>query len=1649
MRVEELVGRVAGELILEALTIEAGRAPAVRVTGFTPGEVEWMITTLANQSLPGCSDPIRVITAPGVEVIPDDSPTRATLLPEHRTLTSFRNELSENGNVFIELGHQSDREGLGTMFHFGDDQVMEAHKDGMPARLKLMSTMAWVGVCGDSVLPDALVSVLVEVFEAHRKHGAGAFALRPWAEFVLRMVQELKECANGIVNSDVLRATSGAISSLYLFPDSNLDEVNVAARIRLNICLADRLKPNGSPLTESDLLKLIQVADLVKVDGQPLEADEDAQLRSLMRRYAGGDNEARLEIELRFWEQLFQRPNSKKKLGDVVRERLELAHAERLEEFDALDVIEGLNRKDPAAARQLLEAEPQEGNCSSLSALLGAILRRSVERLASTKQTIGDPLVAILRKVHEQRSEMDSDIESNTFKVVASKPTESTRFTRSLFVLLYGATLQEVAQKSHNGNGLAFEIDESLSPGFAPLQFKESDENDGAIEPVGWDALPLTIGFADQGIEVNWNPAQSGLAVVARLLSELRPGQIFIESLVALDELARSKSAVPDPSREPRGGIALDWSIARERAFDSFLKHGLSTSNLGSYASEYVSILSHAKSNLVPSGMPLDDLDDFLEIDTAAMHGGATAVLASHPIRLRWFGEHLRLMKKLLCQGLSIGLMLNERNEDLFFDSLESARPHMHPTTMCAGPNKISLAVREFGLCEEYQPTDRGHGEQIFGGIDSASVVVMARVASKYLQEFPYKADGLKLMILDIDGSADLPARLVRELLKLTPGSPSLNVNVLAPHKSHRFIAESLAEFDTPGGHRETLMPRFQVSLFDWSPSSSLPPELLGTVDLAFAPDLFGSEFNLNNKTVSPDTRSDSCFDAWFDRPYSVVEGHAPVRDLIPAEGDEMLEHWSTLTMRRKMLGIVGTPSNIDYSSLTVQFAGHLKLFNQIHSYANWVVTLDRFIGRDQFDSAPNRPDIIMVEEGVGKSDAYTLIVSSSSGKHFVVERLAKKLKNELGVTDDVTSARELSGRLYELGRNVSPSIMLRALGLGRTAEEILGLVVARWRASEAFPITDPNAIEVWINLDDFTNWFGNAHARRADLLRAEILPDQEGGVVKLLVVESKFRKSDDLDTAIEQVQNTLDLMSKTFVVTEGQKSPADLPFWLREFASAISQVPKTLTSPELLPSFIRISDGTEPSIKKVIHDVAKGRYKFSEVQGVVSAVNTADTVHGNSIERELNCVIIRTRATGFGEILKQIMAGEAPTVGSLAEDVSKLGVITSIDQEDEEIAKQMDVNVSDSELNVEEPVIIVEAERPGMSESELKAAYQKTLNVFAQHHIAVDRPTDGVCYDQGPAFYLLRLTPRPGVKISAVTGLVNEMKLALGLAKDQEIRNYVDLGAVVFEVAKATSQRYQVDAEELWQKTVWPPNDLFAPIGEDIKGNVVGINFSSSKTPHLLISGTTGSGKSVALETILRGLCRRSSAGELKLHLVDPKRTELLAFRDSPYLEGTIGNEAQDAIHILTTMIAEMEERYKAFVKAGASSLMTFNAHQKSNGSEVWPWQVIVLDEYADLTAQSEDRKEIEALLKRLAQKGRAAGIHVIVATQRPSATIINPDVRANFPAQLALRAKDKTNSMIIIDESGAEALCGNGDALFKDAEGVVRVQCALFKPR
>ncbi len=312
----------------------------------------------------------------------------------------------------------------------------------------------------------------------------------------------------------------------------------------------------------------------------------------------------------------------------------------------------------------------------------------------------------------------------------------------------------------------------------------------------------------------------------------------------------------------------------------------------------------------------------------------------------------------------------------------------------------------------------------------------------------------------------------------------------------------------------------------------------------------------------------------------------------------------------------------------------------------------------------------------------------------------------------------------------------------------------------------------------------------------------------------------------------------------------------------------------------------------------------------------------------------------------------------------------------------------------------------------------------FAQFNIDVDMEGANV----GPRVTQYTVKPPAGVKLSKIAGL--DHNLALDLAAESirieaPIPGKKAVGIEVPNIKPATVRLESVLSSTVWQDAKSP---LAIAIGKDISGAPIVAELD--KMPHILVAGQTNSGKSVMINTILTSLLYRNSPSDLKLILVDPKHVELTPYDEIPHLLTSVITEPEKCISALKWAVAEMERRYRTMAEAKLRNIVEYNQLKKDEGM---PYIVIVIDELADLMMMA--ARDVEALIVRIAQKARAVGIHLVIATQSPRVNVITGLIKANIPARIAFTVAQEVDSRIILDQSGAEKLLGMGDMLFSTA--------------
>ena len=356
------------------------------------------------------------------------------------------------------------------------------------------------------------------------------------------------------------------------------------------------------------------------------------------------------------------------------------------------------------------------------------------------------------------------------------------------------------------------------------------------------------------------------------------------------------------------------------------------------------------------------------------------------------------------------------------------------------------------------------------------------------------------------------------------------------------------------------------------------------------------------------------------------------------------------------------------------------------------------------------------------------------------------------------------------------------------------------------------------------------------------------------------------------------------------------------------------------------------------------------------------------------------------------------------------------------------------------------------VNKEELEENKKRIVDTLANYNIAIDKIKATI----GPTVTLYEIIPAAGVRISKIKNLQDDIALCLSAIGIRIIAPIPGKGTVGIEVPNQKPQMVSMKSvlgSERFQKCGY---ELPFGVGKTISNESYVADLA--KMPHILMAGATGQGKSVGINAIISSLLYSKHPAELKLVLIDPKKVELSLYKKIerhylaklPDAEEAIITDVRKVVRTLNSLCIEMDNRYELLKDAQVRNIKEYNAKfiarklNPNDGHRFLPYIVLVVDEFADLIMTA--GKEVEAPIARLAQLARAIGIHLIIATQRPSVNIITGSIKANFPARIAFRVISRIDSMTILDSNGADQLIGRGDMLLSTGNDLVRIQCAFI---
>jgi S-DNA-T family DNA segregation ATPase FtsK/SpoIIIE len=1625
-----------------------------------------------------------------------------------KSITWYRNNNSW-GLVYVDTKTQSDEQGLQNLFTLRDSNFLDGSFDSTDFDVAdQVVANAWrVASSRNEPCPTLLRSRLKEVLGLiHPNHVP--VSIRKFANFALKACAD-RIAAGGTLNPEQIDELIGAcLVELDMFPDDvwrqGQTESRISRRLVLNAYRADLSSGPTIDLDPEEYAALSLRTVFKNKDGQEYQGQAQKNWQQKCATYCEFPaKQLREEIPYFIFEQLFSKDTRGLKIGERVEQEIHAAAPERLPEFEGLQVREGLNRRTQEDAQKFLEAIPDVQEMVALKELLTVRTRRLVERTAyPAAQPFENPLTKLAKIATDfrERAELDGAAAAR-IEVALAREHEISPLV-GLFAFLFGPTLKSVMDAAAvESGGFTLKVDDRLLTQSEPpplMEQKEAaddepeEDPESGAEEVTWLPIPLEFRLIDSA-SGNELDAEFGLEWSPKNLEWLA----LFWLLCAGDDRppARSTLHVPpeghyrdwikqvtgrlqrlDASASPVGtleddGIFREIVGCRAQLIDRVADAGLDRADVEGMLDKWQERLRAAKSEYVPNGMIDPRIAALLSLDTLALPDGGTIILPTHPFKLRWIARYLQRSEELAVKALAGELPLNSINPDLYLNWIGQLLPNQQPPVTINTNREILFSSGDLGWAEMFAPMTSSGGRSHSAQVDALALDEISRQITTFLENHPYKSDGLSILVILAQGDR-LPSDLVKRVRKGEWRNIAIDMHVLAPKAKWEAITNAFEELssDNRMSEGEILFPPLQLKMHEFRPNLDLQATLGElVVDIAVVPQFLGDKIDVQQNTEAA-IEPEGAFDPLLDQPTFVSGGSAGgsiAVKMLPRAPDPAFEAWSTLVVRQHRTTAVAPqqPENVDLIELRIDFQDSSKLFDLLHQRAQWVLTLERHITREQIESLESRPEVLIIRENVGANGLYKLIVSSNSGRKFIIDRLGRRLGKfaaSAGGGPATTSVgSDLATKIYEETRKLAPRLTLQATGVSRVIEEILGLMIARHVAERHLPTKVDDGIVTWLPLDEHPEWFVGD---RADFCRIALERRDEELWVDILVVEGKLRKAFD-DHWVNQIRQTLALLRDVMPSAQDGDTRIDAQLWREQLLSAMENI-----SPESRHAFGRAAEelASDPNTLPlgIRTRFREGQFKVRSLTGLCSLCRHDDLgtmTTQNSPGDDIT--VVRTFQNHLLELVTPWDPDAAPsplptasppsptTEPSAPPEAAPPPAPTSTPQAPTGVAAAptspaappLPASVS-STVQDASPAGSDAALGPQgkLSTVELEKRYQHILDLYGEFGIPVQAPTDAnERFVEGPATVLYRVRPGLAVDPKGLYAKADALKLALELGEEQSIRFSIDKGFVNVDVPKQEADRYFVVAKDLWAHWTRPASALATPLGEDRYGQVVAINFSSSNSPHLLIGGTTGSGKSEALNTILAGLARNYPSDELNLLLIDPKGTELQGFTDSPHLGGRqIGWDEEDAKALLKEAVQEMQQRYQLFRQQNTKSLPDYNATVSTE--KKLPWWVLVLDEYADLTSDSDAKKDIEANLKRLAQKARAAGIHVIIATQKPSAEVISTNLRSNLPAQLALRVKSSTESRVIMDEAGAESLNGKGDAFLKTEGRLTRVQCA-----
>ena len=1059
-----------------------------------------------------------------------------------------------------------------------------------------------------------------------------------------------------------------------------------------------------------------------------------------------------------------------------------------------------------------------------------------------------------------------------------------------------------------------------------------------------------------------------------------------------------------------------------------------------------------------------------------------------HPLKLFWMLERMRhfggIVQKLLTPSEQNRIVDESRLEK----ELETAYSSSHFPAVIALPDrnerctylvpvlesggyelfrKLELAGISYGLDTELSTEEETE--------QAAKVVAreLARIVQDYVDTYPFVKDGLEIFLIECRNGA-LPGLLAEEVgRKLNVSDGDAHVNIIV-HTTDRGVSVhgSIAEWvqnDEKYSSRTSnaYFPNITLKTIECSYEKLFLQ--VDDRDLVIIADVLasrGQQIEAERKSKGQDVERSGYFPLYQTtrQPFQQYGGRRDVL-LTPHQMPRLLRRYYNAQWAAKREHAV-EESQQSLFKKRISLADWKDELNHFHEKFNWVVCYDTSVDRHLLESTfPQAIQVIRYSTGLGQQRQHNLTVSSSGAVERIVQhRLAANLGRMFPLADKKYRG-ELASKFIGEAKDISGDIILRATGPGTYLNEIIGLVAAKHEVERQFKAKHSDYVSAWLFLDDYDHWF---ESKLPDLLFAAIMRDDEGSVrLHCEVIEAKCvgegAFAQEGKDAQRQVAHGVNRLAQAWA-PNGEH--VDAPYWYHQLYQALAGNIK------LAQEQLELWDAFDDALRAQRLEIEMSGHTWAFCH------NGAGGVSGGKLEGEA-----KTKAPdvsgvphrihfysrhGLIGVMRELAEGwdldsSSETWGQKAQRPGAKAVNKEKERIDEKVKEETEVTSPESQEHVSTQSSSRSRRNAvghhGTSSSEAEKNEQPAgakaggdsalrewveskadqLQTALRNYSVSVYPIDPDKADIGPSIVRFKLSLKPGERLNSVQRVAEDLQRELAIDTVPLVDNVkgepyvgIDLPRPKSAVALLTDELQRLeeaDAELPFLAGVSPSGETKT---EDL-----------ADLPHLLVAGSTGSGKTVFLYTLIVSLIQQHDPQSAQLILVDPKQTDFIFFDSLPHLlnDGVIIEPEHAITWLQYLMQEELQERTQVLREAGARDIKDYNRQQLDNPL---PRIVVVIDEYADLihVLTKSDRDEFERQLVRLAQRARNVGIHLVIATQRPSADIVTSRLKANLPARIAFQLPSHHDSGTILDQPGAEKLIGKGDMLIRTGGDMERLQ-------